>query len=269
MNNPQVSVVMPNYNCARFLDEAIDSILQQTFCDFEFIIIDDGSTDNSWEIIQKYACKDDRIRAFKNERNQHIVYCRNKGVSLSKCDLIAFLDSDDIAFPERLKIQVDYMLKNPDCGVCGSNFEMINEKSQLIGYKKFPENHDAIKKSFFFCNPFGQNTVIVRKKCFNEVGLYNDEYRNAEDLDMWVRIGGKFKLHNIQKDLVKYRVHAKNSMFTSQKRMIRSTLKIRKKAISEYGYAMTFKGQIFYWGTWLAQWLPSKFVFWIFNFLKR
>jgi len=269
MNNPKISVVMPNYNRGAFLPEAIESILNQTFRDFEFIIIDDGSVDNSWEIIQKYSEKDTRIRAFKNDKNYHIVYTRNRGISLSETDLIAFLDSDDVAMPERLEIQLEFMKNNLDCGVCGSNFEIINEKSELTGHKKFPENDDDIKKSFFFFNPFGQNTVIIRKRCFDEVGLYNDEYRNAEDLDMWMRIGSKYALHNIQKELVKYRVHRDNSIFKNQKRMIRSTLKLRKKAVSGYGYKITNKGRVAYFATWIMQFLPARVVFYLFNFAKE
>ena len=260
---------MPNYNGGTFLPEAIESILNQTFRDFEFIVIDDGSTDNSWEIIQEYAKKDSRIRSFKNEKNYHIVYTRNRGISLSRTDLVAFLDSDDVAMPERLEIQLEFMKNNSDCGVCGSNFEIINEKSELIGHKEFPENDNEIKKSFFFFNPFGQNTVIIRKECFNKVGLYNDEYRNAEDLDMWIRIGSKYALHNIQKELVKYRVHRDNSIFKNQKRMIKSTLKLRKKAVLEYGYKISIKGQIAYCVTWLMQFLPSRFVFTMFNLIRN
>lgn len=266
MKTPKISVIMPNYNCWKYLAEAIESILNQSFTDFEFIIIDDGSTDDSWEVIQKYAKTDKRIKALRNEKNMHIVYSRNRALQLSNWEYIAFLDSDDSAYPERFQAQLDFMElpENSDIGMCGTNIDIINSESVKTWEKKFPETNQQCRDSIWYRNPFGQNTVLIRKECFDKVWLYDDEYRNAEDLDMWIRIGEHYKLYNIQKNLSTYRIFEHNSIMKQQKLMIRSALKARRNAM-KLGYKMPLKWVVFYIGTWCMQFFPPKFVLWLFN----
>ncbi|USN57519.1 MAG: glycosyltransferase family 2 protein [Candidatus Peribacteria bacterium] len=114
---PLISVIMPVYNTERFVGEAIESILNQTFTDFEFIVIDDGSTDSSREIIQHYAQQDQRIRAFQNEENKGISYTRNKLIELTNTNYIATQDSDDISLPQRLELSYNYLENHPKCAV--------------------------------------------------------------------------------------------------------------------------------------------------------
>jgi glycosyltransferase involved in cell wall biosynthesis len=266
---PLVSVVMPVYNTARFLPDAIESVLSQTYSNFEFIIIDDASTDGSWEIIQAYMNRDRRIRSYRNNQNRHIVYSRNSGIQQSEGDYVAFLDSDDIALPNRVERQVAYMIATPRCGVCGSNFMIIDPFGNTLGTKKFPEKDEDIRNSFFYFNPFAQNTVLIRKRCFDRVGLYNDAFRNAEDLDMWIRIGAEFELHNLQEFLVKYRIHENNSILKSQKTMIKSTLAIRRNAVDRFGYKMGPKAHIAYTLTKGMLYLPSGLVLRLFNSIRK
>ncbi|EKE21124.1 MAG: glycosyl transferase family protein [uncultured bacterium] len=271
MNNPKISVVMPNYNCARFLRESIEGVLTQTFIDFEFIIVDDGSTDNSWEIISKQAKKDKRILAIRNENNQRICKTLNKGIGIANGEYIARMDSDDVANPNWLETVLDFMerAENEKVGVCGANFFLIDEAGKKIGEKKFPESDLSCRESFWFRNPFGHNTVLIRKKCFSDFGYYDENFIYAEDLELWMRFGQKYKFYNIQEDLVNYRISGGNSVLKNQRAMIINTLKARDKATKEYGYVINLKGHIFFWGTWMMQWLPVKFVFWIFNLLKK
>ncbi len=270
MKSPKISVIMPNYNCWKYLGEAIESILNQSFSDLEFIIIDDWSTDDSWEIIQKYAKIDKRIKAYKNEQNMHIVYSRNRALQLAAWEYIAFLDSDDAAYPERLQIQLDFMElpENSKIGICGTNFDIINTTSQKIWEKKFPRTHQECIESIWYRNPFGQNTVLIRKKCFDKVWFYNNNYKNAEDLDMWIRMWKYFKLYNIQQNLSKYRVFWGNSIIKQQKTMIKSALKARKNALRLW-YKIPLKWRFYYWGTWCMQFLPPRFVLWLFNKITK
>lgn len=265
---PKISVIMPNYNGEKYIWEAIESILQQTFTDFELIIIDDGSTDHSWDIIQKYAERDTRIVVLKNKTNKHIVYTRNIGITNAKWVYIAFLDSDDIAFPERLEKQIKIMENNKKIGICGSNSEIIKGNGDKIGEKRFPQTNEECKNAIWYKNPFSQSTVVIRKKCFDEIGMYDDNFRNTEDLDMWIRIGTKYELYNIQETLVKYRIHGENSIIKQQQKMIKNTLKCRRKAI-KLGYKIWWKGIIFYIWTWCMLFLPPKYVVWLFNVLNR
>ena len=271
MNNPKISVVMPNYNCEAFLPEAIESILNQTFENFEFIIIDDGSTDNSWEIIKKYSQEDSRIIALRNEKNLRICETLNRGIKISKGKYIARMDSDDIALHDWLSTQFQFMedSNNLKIGVCGANFFIINAKGEIVGKKTFPETNQQCREAFWFRNPFGHNTVLIRKECFNEFGFYDENFIYAEDLELWMRFGQKYELHNSQAYLLKYRIFGGNSMLTRQKQMVKSTLKARKKAGCDYGYKISIKGRIFFFLTWLVQFLPPTFVFYVFNFFKK
>ncbi len=265
---PKISVIMPNYNGEKYLVESIESVLNQTFSDFEFIIIDDGSSDNSWEIIQKYAKKDKRIVAVKNEKNLWVHKTRNKLLSLVHGEYIAMMDSDDISLPERFEKQIKFFSTHSWYAFCGTNFTFIDWDWKVTWKKKFPETDEEIKKSFFWRNPFGQNTVMMKSSIIDTVWYYDEHLEVAEDLDMWIRIGIKYKMYNLQENLVQYRIHGQNSILTRQKEHIKNTLKIRKKAL-KLGYKMTLKWKIYYIGTWCMQFLPPKFVLRLFNLLQR
>jgi glycosyltransferase involved in cell wall biosynthesis len=132
MSIPKVSVLMPNYNCEKYIAEAIESILDQSFTDFEFIIIDDCSTDGSWKIIQEYAEKDARINAMKNEENLKICKTLNRGIEIAKGEYIARMDSDDIAKPEWLEKVFQEIVSDSNIGICGANFDVIDSKGKKI-----------------------------------------------------------------------------------------------------------------------------------------
>ena len=269
IKKPLISVVMPSYNSAPFLSEAIESVLSQTFKNFEFIIIDDCSTDNSWKIIQKYAEKDKRIITLKNNKNLKICKTLNKGIKIARGKYIARFDSDDICLPKRFEKQVKFMEKNNKVGVVGTNFYLINKNGKYIGQKNFPKTNQECKKAFLFYNPFGHNTVLIRKKCFDEFGGYDNKFVYAEDLELWMRFGQKYNFYNIQKNLLKYRLFNENSILKNQKTMIKNALKARKKAIINYNYPIGPKGYIAYFTTWCMLFLPPRLVFILFKFLRK
>jgi len=214
--SPIVTVLIPVYNCQKYLREAIDSILNQTFEDFELLIIDDGSRDASYKIIKSYD--DPRIRTIQNKKNHGLVITRNKGVASARGKYIAFLDCDDIAHPERLTEQVSFLEQNPEFGMVGSWIEMIDENSRLTGevmlYTASPEE---IPRILLFSNYFAQSAVLIRKNTLPSVPYRS--YSVAEDYDLWVRIAQKTKVWNLQKILVKYRVHQSSATFTHANKM--------------------------------------------------
>lgn len=269
--DPLVSVLMPNYNGEHFLPQSIKSVLNQSFSDFEFIVVDDGSMDGSWEIIQKFSEEDGRLIAIRNEKNLRICQTLNRGLEKARGKYIARMDSDDVAHPDWLEKLVAFMEKeeNKKVGVCGANFFIIDEKDNRTGKKVFPETDRECREAFWFRNPFAHNTVIIRRECFSEFGGYDEEFIYAEDLELWMRFAQKYELHNLQEFLVDYRIFGENSVIRKQKTMIDSTLKARRKAMKEYGYKMDLKGMIFYIGTWLMKWLPPKLVFQVFNWFKK
>jgi len=265
---PKISVVMPNYNCEKYLPEAIESILNQTFTDFEFIIVDDGSTDKSWEIIQEYAKKDDRIIAIKNEKNLKICKTLNKWLELVRWKYIARMDSDDIAEKEWLDKVYNKIISNSELWLVGSNFIIIDKFWKKMWEKQFPETDKECKNAIWFRNPFAHNTIIFRKKCFEDFWWYDEKYLYAEDLELWIRFWQKYKFYNIQENLVRYRVFWWNSILKKQKLMIQNTLKARKKAVKLW-YKMSLKWKIFYFWTWFMQFLPPRFVLWLFNKINK
>jgi glycosyltransferase involved in cell wall biosynthesis len=209
MNRPRLTILMPVYNAEKFLRKSITSILNQTFTDFEFIVFNDGSTDNSQEIIKQYADSDNRIKYFSSKRNKGYVYFLNKGLKLSRTEYIARMDGDDISLPRRFEKQVAFMDKHKEIGVCGTFLK-------TFGYRKsvwpLPKQHDDILAGMLFENMLHHPTVIIRGKMvsdFNE--LYKAEFMPAEDYEYWVRLGFLgVKFANIGEVLYRYRQHKKN-----------------------------------------------------------
>lgn len=200
---PLVSVLMAVYNGEPFLGEAIESILKQTFSDFEFIIINDASIDRSVDIIQKY--RDNRIRLINNENNIGLTESLNKGLTFAKGKYVARMDADDISLPQRLERQVKFMEEHPKVGICGTWFQLIGPQERTIQH---PVSHQDIITFMFKNNGIGHPTAFFRRKLFIEQYLFYDEsYLAAQDYELWIRASQITELANIPEVLVKYRIH--------------------------------------------------------------
>jgi len=232
---------MPSFNRKKYLRETIESVLGQTYKYFEFIIVDDGSTDGSLEIIKDFEKKDRRIRLIINKEDKGIVGALNRAIRESKGKYVARIDSDDVCLPERLEKEVDFMEKNPQIGACGSWVKLIGDVEEKI--LKTPETHDEIKNRFFFFGGAIANpTSILRKSAIIENNLWYDPYFFvAEDYDFWVRAAAKLKLANIPEVLLLYRFHHDNTMnyFTAE-RAVRHKA-IWKREIEKLGFTPTSK----------------------------
>lgn len=207
MTTPIISVAMSVYNGQRFLAEAIESVLAQSFTDFEFLILDDGSTDGTRAIIERYAAQDFRIRPIIRE-NRGLIASLNQLVGESRATLVARMDADDICRPERFAKQIAYLAANPDCGVVGSWTEDIDEfgdRYRLEGLDH-PETHEeflqAIENSEpLLCHP----AVIFRRDIVQSVGGYHAAFRHCEDMDLWLRLASKTRIANMPERLLRYR----------------------------------------------------------------
>jgi glycosyltransferase involved in cell wall biosynthesis len=203
MNNPViVSVVMPVFNTEKYLRFSIESILNQTFTNFEFIIINDGSTDTSREIITSY--KDSRIRLVDNEINIGLTKSLNKGIDLASGIFIARMDSDDICLPTRFEKQVDFLYKNEKVDVVGSWFEKFGYYHELI---KLPKSNEEIVLKLLLYTTLAHPCVMMRKVIFERY-QYKESNMGAEDYDLWVRMSKNVTFANLQEILLKYRTHA-------------------------------------------------------------
>lgn len=205
MHSPIVSVVMPVYNGSKYLKEAIDSILNQTFTDFELIVVNDGSTDDSEKIILSY--NDQRIRYLKNKQNSGICTTLNKGLNNANGKYIARMDCDDISMPERLAKQVGYLECHPDIGALGTDIITFGE-GRADKYFNFVHNHYECRAGLLFFTCFAHPTVMLRASIINEYDLrYDDEYRGLEDYELWYRMSEYTEMTNLPEALIKYRLH--------------------------------------------------------------
>lgn len=208
-----LSVVMPTHNDAEYLRQAIDSILSQTFSQFEFIIVNDGSTDDTEEIIRSYS--DSRIRYFANEVNMGNAYTRNVGMSKARGRYIAIMDSDDISPPDRFKLQMQFLEKHPDIDILGGAVEFFDEKVSYI--KQFPSNPEYTKAFLFFKNAMFQPAVMLRREAWEKYKLAYDPAReNMEDYDLWFKAAmAGAKLCSMEQVLLKYRISESQLSHTS------------------------------------------------------
>lgn len=226
-----ITVLMPVYNASAYLKEAIDSVLSQTFKNFELLLINDGSTDNSEEIILSYS--DKRIRYFKNEKNLGLIATLNKGIELIETPYIVRADADDINYPERLQTQYDFMEKNPAIALCGSWFEIIGDR---IGFVKYVENHNEIILKMLYQCHFCHPTIILRKEMIDIFEIKFDPiFIHAEDYDFFTRIAEKFPVANIQKVLVKYRIHSGSVSAHNKKIQDENSFKIKQRLFKKIG----------------------------------
>lgn len=221
MTNPLISVIMPVYNGEQFIRETIDSVLNQTYQNFEFIIVNDGSVDSTQQIISSYD--DKRIVPLNLTRNQGVSNARNRGTDLSKGEFIAFCDADDLYDSGRLQTQLDFLTSNPTVDVCGSYFMVFeNGQEKLI---KHPITDQEIKEHFFTGNCIGQPSVMGKSGVFREY-KYNPELQASEDYDLWARMAtGGVVFANLPYPLVKYRLHPAQASKTKG-RLLHVTSKI-------------------------------------------
>ena len=207
MNNPMISVVMPVFNAEKYLDEAIESILNQTYKDFEFIIINDGSTDKSLKIIEKYKTQDERIVLISRE-NRGLIASLNEGIEKARGKYIARMDADDISLPQRFEKQVELVeIENLD--ICGGHYFLIQENSSINGLILTPRSHDMCILSLVSKVPFAHPSVMMRKSFLDEQELKygQSEYKFAEDFDLWMRLFKESAVFgNIDDVILKYRV---------------------------------------------------------------
>lgn len=208
---PKISVVMPVYNGGKFLVQSIKSILSQTCHNFEFIIIDDGSTDSSADIIKSFA--DQRIKYFKNEVNKGLIFSLNKGLDLSGGEYIARMDQDDISLRDRFTKQLKILERNPDVGICGAFMKTFgkNKRSRVARFQTTPEK---IKAYVLFNTAIPHPTMMMRKSLLLKHGLRYEDYKNVEDLAFCFKASHCFPLLNVPEVLLNYRI-SNTSMMAS------------------------------------------------------
>ncbi|WP_165043907.1 glycosyltransferase family 2 protein [Dysgonomonas sp. ZJ709] len=232
MKTPQISIVMPVYNAQEYLCQSIDSIIQQTFTDFELIIVDDGSTDKSAEIISDY--KDPRIHHILNEHN--FIQSLNNGITAAVGKYIARMDADDIMLPKRLQLQYEFMENNPNVDISGSWMQSFGQREYVM---KNATDHQGILCQAILHSPLYHPTIIMKRSIIhsfpfldNVSQLYNEKYTYAEDYHCWIELIKKGSVFaNIPEVLVKYRCSNNQLTVIKQKEILACTVKIQNEYI--------------------------------------
>jgi glycosyltransferase involved in cell wall biosynthesis len=204
---PVVSVVMTVYDGARFLRQAITSIINQSFTNFEFIIIDDGSTDGSRTIASEFAAKDRRLKVVSQE-NSGLIASLNRGCGMARGKYIARLDSDDIAMPDRLARQLVHLQRNQNIALLGGAFECIDCNGEAMFLMRWPGIDDNLHDYLLLDCYVAHTTVMFRSDAFRAIGGYRPAFQDAEDYDLFLRMSDNHEIDNLPSVLCQYRLHA-------------------------------------------------------------
>ena len=227
-----VSVIMPVFNVESYLAEAIQSIVDQTMKDFEFIIIDDGSTDGSVEIIQSF--NDKRITFLRNETNSGITASLNKGLSVAKGEFICRMDADDIAVNNSLEKQIAFFQTHRSISLVGSQAILIDEKGQTIGEEIVPQTTKEINRSKFIHNPFIHGTIMFRSSLVKQFGNYDPRRKHNEDYDLWLRYTKYVQAVNLNDKLIFRRIHSQSITVSKELELIWNRFLTLNNAIVSY-----------------------------------
>lgn len=208
-NNPLVSVLLPCYNAEQYVEETIDSLLTQTYSNFEIVAINDCSKDSTLEILNRLAQKDDRIKVFNNEENLKLIKTLNKGIELCQGEYIARMDSDDIALPLRFEKQVHFLQTNLDHDIVSTQFSTFRTGSEKLSPHSNPEKNEELQAYLLFKSGICHPASMIRKTLFTELGFrFEEEYLHVEDYALWSKAIYKTKLGNVGgESLLLYRVH--------------------------------------------------------------
>lgn len=224
-----ISIIIVTYNRKKLLIKAIDSVLRQKFSDFELIIIDDSSTDNTEEAVKKYLA-DRRIKYVKIAKSKSIAQARNAAWPYVSGGYVAVLDSDDVWCDDlKLSKQFNFLENNSDFIAVGSGAVLINEQDKILDYVVKPELDADIRKDFFTKNPFFHSSVMFRYGPIKEIGGYDEKIKFGEDLDFLLRLGQKGKFYNFPEAMINYRIHSDNEIKKHWLGAVIDVLRIIKK----------------------------------------
>ena len=235
-DQPRVSVILPAYNEERYIRRSVESILCQTFKDFELIVLDDGSTDDTWRIIREFS--DPRLR---KERLDRVGFTRalNHGLRMARGEFIARIDGDDESLPERLERQVAFFDANLAISILGTTYYKHDAMRNERYIRQFPEADREIRRAMALYIPICHGSVMFRKTVFEEIGGYNEQSRDAEDLELWIRAASHFKFANLGPPPVHiYHFDPEHSFFENtlgRRWRVWNTIKLNRRAIQSLG----------------------------------
>ena len=238
MKDPQFSLVMPVYNGAAYLREALASLRWQTLTDWECICVNDGSSDNSGVVLEEFAAADSRFRVLHQE-NGGIVAALNRGIGEARSAWIARMDADDVAFPERLAVQARFLADHPETSVLSAHMVCTDAAGLPVGLQAGPLGHSEIERRLLLGqNTINHPTVVMRREAVLAVGMYRSEFEWVEDVDLWLRIARTGTLATVPQVLLKYRLHEESVCATRSDQQADRMQKLLAAARVERGLSL-------------------------------
>lgn len=266
---PKISIVMPVYNASAYLVSALDSILNQSYKNWELIAIDDCSTDNSHMILHHYSNMDSRIKVYKNIENLGVGKTLDKAIKLTSGKYIARMDADDIAYPQRFEKQMDYLLTHPDVIAVGGQCRLIDEKGKVIGAKVFPTDSEQLYEMLYNVVPIQHPTLMVNTHLLPEDFTWYDGWKVAQDLYLFFKLVHYGNLANIEDIVLDYRYYRGGNSLKDPKETFKLTKTIRWLGKTRFGYKPTNKAKVINLvQSVLVAVLPNFLIFWVFKFLR-
>lgn len=268
LNNPLVSVIMPVYNAEKYVAAAVESILNQTYKNFEFIIVDDASTDSTFEILKDFKNKDKRIILSRNNTNLGVTKSLNLAVAKASGKYIIRMDADDWSYPNRFELQVELMEKNPQVVVSGSYVEVCDSNLKTKYTRKYHSMDTDIRKHIFRYSPFAHPATIWKTDVLKNE-RYNETLTTCQDYELYFRVGKIGKFMNLDKSLLKLRMHDHSVSVMQHDLQWKNTVLIRFNAVLMLGYSMsTFDKVYAFLQEICIALLPVKMRFVLFNFIR-
>ena len=236
----KLTVLMAVFNNAQTLEKSVKSILNQSFKDFQFVIVNDASTDESSQILSRYSNQDSRIKLIKNQHRLGLTKSLNIGLKIIKTKYIARMDADDISLLKRLEKQFNFLESHPKIFLVGTAVHLIDSKDKKLKLKTYPIDHKHLKKTVLHFCPFIHPTWMIRRSAMLELNGYNQDFNYAQDYELVLRLLTKFKAANLPEPLLKYRVNYDQAIsLKNLKAQECLALKARFLALTRYGYSIT------------------------------
>ena len=216
MKKNYISVLLPVYNAEKFLAETLDSLLRQTYIDFEVVAINDGSVDDSLKILKRYAEWDSRIKVH-TQQNQGLVKTLNKAATLAEGEFLARIDADDVALPRRFELQIKQLKKDSSIVLLGGGFDVMNEDGEILYHDAVPTNPTDLLNAMYTRNPLAHGSIMMRTNAFQTSGGYSPDCGPTEDYDLWVRLSNIGKVAALKQTIFRWRVNSTGITSTQSK----------------------------------------------------
>jgi glycosyltransferase involved in cell wall biosynthesis len=239
---PTLSVLLPVFNGAAYVESTIESVLSQSYSDFELLVLDDGSQDATPHILEPSARHDPRMRVFRHE-NHGVGYTLQRGLSESRGRYVALIGSDDLALPGRFEKQVNFLETHRDHVFVGGHLQIIDSDGRVTGLRRYPASDRDLRRAMLLYNPFGAPAAMFRRDAALAAGGFTSRFWTCEDYDFFLRLAGRGKMANLPEALVSYRLHDNAVKATQTLRQLRDTLATKRAAYTEYGYRPSLIGR--------------------------